>query len=48
MQEMTPRQIVEELDLYIIGQDEGKRAVAVAIRNRWRRRKLDPDMACEV
>jgi len=45
---MTPKQIVLELDRYIIGQDDAKRAVAVAIRNRWRRRQLDDDMAREV
>ncbi len=48
MQNLTPQQIVEELDRYIIGQRDAKRAVAVAIRNRWRRRQLDPDMAREV
>jgi len=48
MQEMTPRQIVEELDRYIIGQAAAKRAVAVAIRNRWRRRQLEEKLAAEV
>ncbi|MAE65617.1 MAG: HslU--HslV peptidase ATPase subunit [Phycisphaeraceae bacterium] len=48
MEDLTPRQIVEELDRYIIGQAQAKRAVAVAIRNRWRRQKLEPDMAREV
>lgn len=48
MQNLTPREIVTELDRYIIGQNDAKRAVAVAIRNRWRRQQLDPDMACEV
>src|SRR5690606_32809362 len=48
MQDLTPRQIVEELDRYIIGQADAKRAVAVAIRNRWRRRQLDDAMAREV
>ena len=38
---MTPRQIVAELDKYIVGQDAAKRAVAIAIRNRWRRQQLD-------
>ena len=42
MPELTPRQIVQELDRYIVGQDAAKRAVAVAIRNRWRRQQL-PD-----
>ncbi|MDL2216575.1 ATP-dependent protease ATPase subunit HslU [Desulfovibrio sp. OttesenSCG-928-M14] len=45
---MTPREIVEELDKYIIGQKEAKRMVAVAIRNRWRRSRLDPDLRDEV
>ncbi|MBN4061146.1 AAA family ATPase, partial [bacterium AH-315-I18] len=48
MLNMTPQQIVVELDKYIIGQDDAKRAVAVAIRNRWRRRKLDEEIAREV
>ena len=46
--ELTPRQIVEELDKYIIGQDEAKRAVAIALRNRSRRQKLPPEMRDEV
>ncbi len=45
---MTPRKIVEELDRYVIGQADAKRAVAVAIRNRWRRRRLEPEQAKEV
>jgi ATP-dependent HslUV protease ATP-binding subunit HslU len=45
---MTPRQIVSALDEYVIGQDDAKRAVAVAIRNRWRRQQLDPEIAEEV
>ncbi|MEE9212832.1 MAG: ATP-dependent protease ATPase subunit HslU [Phycisphaeraceae bacterium] len=48
MQNLTPQQIVHELDRYIIGQADAKRAVAVAIRNRWRRQQLDPQMADEV
>ena len=48
MQNLTPTQIVAELDRYIIGQSQAKRAVAVAIRNRWRRQQLDPDMAREI
>ena len=44
---MTPKQIVSELDKYIIGQNGAKRAVAVAIRNRWRRRQLNEDLARE-
>ena len=46
--EQTPRQIVEELDKYIIGQDEAKRSVAIALRNRWRSRKLEGAMRDEV
>ncbi|MBL1216947.1 MAG: ATP-dependent protease ATPase subunit HslU [Planctomycetes bacterium] len=46
--ELTPRQIVTELDKYIIGQDSAKRAVAVAVRNRWRRRQLPESLAVEV
>lgn len=48
MTEMTPREIVQELDHYIIGQDEAKRAVAVALRNRWRRQQLPPALRQEV
>jgi ATP-dependent HslUV protease ATP-binding subunit HslU len=48
MRELTPRQIVEELDRHIIGQHDAKRAVAVAIRNRWRRRRLPADKAREI
>src|SRR4051812_31357609 len=45
---MTPRQIVQELDRYIVGQGAAKRAVAVAIRNRWRRQQLPPDLRKDV
>src|SRR5437870_3619678 len=45
---MTPRQIVAELDRYIVGQDDAKRAVAIAIRNRWRRQNLAPDLRKDV
>ncbi len=45
---MTPRQIVQELDRYIVGQDAAKRAVAIAIRNRWRRQQLPPDLRKDV
>ncbi len=45
---MTPREIVAELDRYIVGQDAAKRAVAVAIRNRWRRQQLPPDLRKDV
>ena len=48
MLELTPRQIVRELDRYIIGQDEAKRAVAVALRNRYRRAQLPPEIREEV
>ncbi len=48
MQNLTPGQIVEFLDKYIIGQAQAKRAVAVAIRNRWRRRQLSQEMTAEV
>ncbi len=48
MQELTPKQIVEALDKHIIGQHDAKRAVAVAIRNRWRRQRLEPEIAAEV
>lgn len=40
---MTPREIVQELDRFIIGQDEAKRAVAIALRNRWRRMQIEDD-----
>src|SRR5947207_9170691 len=45
---MTPRQIVQELDRYIVGQDAAKKAVAIAIRNRWRRQQLPPDLRKDV
>jgi len=48
MTELTPREIVSELDRFIIGQAAAKRAVAVALRNRWRRRQLDPALREEV
>ena len=44
MNQLTPRQSVAELDKYIIGQDEAKRAVAIALRNRYRRSRLDPEI----
>ena len=46
--EQTPRQIVEELNKYIVGQDEAKKSVAIALRNRWRSRKLPADMQEDV
>ena len=48
MQSMTPREIVHELDRYIIGQNAAKRAVSIALRNRWRRMQLDPELRNEV
>src|SRR4051794_11643461 len=48
MAELTPRQIVAELDRYIVGQDAAKKAVAVAIRNRWRRQQLGADLRKDV
>jgi len=48
MTELTPREIVAELNKYVIGQDEAKRAVAVALRNRYRRKKLPPELAREI
>src|SRR3954462_557784 len=48
MQNLTPKQIVAELDKYIVGQHDAKRAVAVAIRNRWRRQQLPEDLRKDV
>ncbi|MGB8814840.1 MAG: ATP-dependent protease ATPase subunit HslU [Paracoccaceae bacterium] len=48
MTDLTPREIVSELDRYIIGQNDAKRAVAVALRNRWRRKNLADDLRDEV
>ena len=48
MENLTPKYIVQELDRYVIGQAEAKRAVAVALRNRWRRQQLSDDMRDEV
>ncbi len=48
MTDLTPREIVSELDRYIIGQKDAKRAVAVALRNRWRRNQLSDDLRDEV
>ena len=45
---MTPREIVQELDKHVVGQDDAKRAVAIALRNRWRRQQLDADLRQEV
>ncbi len=48
MSEMTPREIVQELDKHIIGQDAAKRAVAIALRNRWRRMQVDEPLRSEI
>ena len=48
MSQMTPREIVHELNQHIIGQDDAKRAVAIALRNRWRRSQLQDDIRNEV
>jgi ATP-dependent HslUV protease ATP-binding subunit HslU len=48
MSEMTPREIVQELDKHIIGQDAAKRAVAIALRNRWRRMQIHEDLRNEI
>ena len=48
MSQMTPREIVQELDKHIVGQDEAKRAVAIALRNRWRRVLVDEPLRSEI
>ncbi len=48
MSQLTPREIVSELDKYIIGQAEAKRMVAIALRNRWRRRQVPPELREEI
>ena len=48
MTTLTPREIVHELDKHIIGQDEAKRALAIALRNRWRRQQLPEDVRGEI
>ena len=48
IKELTPRQIVDELDKYIIGQDDAKKSVAIALRNRWRRRNAPEEMRDEI
>ena len=48
MSALTPAQIVTELDRYIVGQHRAKRAVAIALRNRWRRQNLPPELRDEV
>jgi ATP-dependent HslUV protease ATP-binding subunit HslU len=48
MSQMTPREIVQELDKHIIGQSDAKRAVAIALRNRWRRMQVDESLRVEI
>jgi len=48
MRELTPIKIVNELDKYIIGQNEAKRAVAIALRNRWRRQQVEENLREEI
>ena len=48
MKSFTPREIVSELDKYIIGQKDAKRAVAIALRNRWRRQHVRPELRDEI
>jgi ATP-dependent HslUV protease ATP-binding subunit HslU len=48
LENMTPRQIVVELDKYVVGQKQAKRAVAIALRNRWRRQQLPPELAEDI
>ncbi len=48
LEELTPRQIVAELDKYIVGQDDAKKAVAIALRNRWRRQRVTSDLREEI
>jgi ATP-dependent HslUV protease ATP-binding subunit HslU len=48
LDDLTPREIVAELDKYVVGQNAAKRAVAIALRNRTRRQKLTPDLAEEI
>ena len=48
MSSLTPREIVSELDKFVVGQAEAKRMVAIAMRNRWRRQKLDPELREEI
>ena len=48
LEQMIPREIVRELDKYVVGQQDAKRAVAIALRNRWRRQQLAPEIADEI
>src|SRR5512140_967157 len=47
-QDLVPKEIVAELDRYVVGQGKAKRAVAIALRNRWRRQKVSPDLKDEI
>ena len=47
-EELTPREIVQELDKYIVGQDDAKKAVAISLRNRWRRQRVDSELRDEI
>ena len=48
MSELTPKAIVDELNKHIVGQDDAKRAVAIALRNRWRRMQVDEELRVEI
>ena len=48
MSTLTPREIVAELDKYVVGQDDAKRAVAIALRNRWRRQQVPGELRDEI
>ena len=48
LDQLTPRQIVAELDKYIVGQDEAKKSVAIALRNRWRRQRVEEELREEI
>ena len=48
MKELTPKQIVKELNRYIIGQNDAKKAVAIALRNRWRRQQVKGSLRNEI
>ena len=48
MSQLTPGQIVSELDRFIVGQQRAKRAVAIALRNRWRRQNVPPELRDEI
>ena len=47
-QDLAPKEIVAELDRYVVGQAQAKRAVAIALRNRWRRQKVGPELRDEI